>query len=159
MLVSSCLTSAGDGRVPGVGVAVGLDHERRATRDERGRLAGAAELLDRRAVAGEVGALLVDVDVCAAQRPADLTRRHQIELTAVLGGPADSIEEMLSLSQLWLENWKRVRLRLRVAAEVGARARGDHGRVAGRRSRALDSTPESPRALHHGDAGGRRPAR
>ena len=93
----------------------------------------------------EVGALLVDVDVCAAERPAELARRHQVESRAVLGEArrARSTRCCRSASRAFA-NWNAVRRRLRVAAEVRARARGDHGRVGGGGADVVDSTPASP---------------
>ncbi len=141
--------------VPVVGLAVGLDDEGgrlpRSTARTRScrRTAGSAP------GAGEVGALLIRrVSALHSAQPTSPGATRSITRPSWVK-PAESIDEMLSLRQLpWLE-LEPVRRRLRVAAEVRARARGDHRRIGGGRAdRRLDAGVAG--ALDHGDAGGDR---
>ena len=109
----------------------------------------------------EVGAFLVDVGVRACTAPSrPRPARPGPSVTAVLGrSRADSIDEMLSFSQLLAGELEGVRRRpARSARKFVLAAGGDHGRVARRRSSSARSTPESPVLCDDGDAGGRRPA-
>src|SRR5205814_7586501 len=80
------LDQRGGGAHAVVGLLVRLDHQRRAARDERGRLAGTAEVLDRRRSALEVGAAGEAHRVGGADGPAVFAGCHQVGYAAAGGG-------------------------------------------------------------------------
>ena len=79
------LDQRGGGAHAVVGLLVRLDHQRRAARDERGRLAGTAEVLDRRRSALEVGAAGEAHRVGGADGPAVFAGCHQVGYPAAVG--------------------------------------------------------------------------
>ena len=111
-----------------VALPVGLDDERRSAGDERRRLARAAEALQRRRLAGEVRALLVDRGVRAAQCPVRLARRDEVEHAAA-HREACRFDRGDLVVQPPVRELVRVLRFLRVVAERRARAGADDRRI------------------------------
>ena len=133
-----------------VALPVGLDDERRSAGDERRRLARAAEALQRRRLAGEVRALLVDRGVRAAQCPVRLARRDEVEHAAA-HREACRFDRGDLVVQPPVRELVRVLRFLRVVAERRARAGADDRRITRRRAWAR-AHAGVPGALDDGDA-------